>query len=184
MPRFRRGDPPGTPSPWSHEFNQARSGCTRSRQSLTLPLLAGTGSLAAELLPQLGPLYFRRLERITLGLIRVAASPSAIRFRLGGSPLALLTFAPPSCAGDEVCYPLVGGLMHLGGALDGILALGAAQDAAGLHLWMEVRDYYPRLPGWLYRYTQAPLHHWIARDYLRCVARHARANCSALGLSG
>lgn len=163
----------------THSFHQTGSGLTTSRQTLLLPTDASPLTVASLLLQRLGPLYFRRLERISLGLIRVRTRADAVRFTLLGSPISLLTFAPARVDSDEVVYPIVGGWMAQSEGACGSLHLGTRPTAEGLLLWMEVRDYAPRLPSWLYRRTQAPLHHWIARDYLRHVAAVVRASPQA-----
>lgn len=172
--------------PISNDFDVAPSGETTSIQCLDLPAdWLAAPPLDERLARRLGPFYFRRLEKISLGLIRVQEESERIRFELALLGLPLLIFAPVrievTAQGVRACYPIVGGLTLVREPpTEGTLCLSARQKGAALRLGMAVEGYYPRLRGtrrddWLrrqlYSRTQAALHHLIARDYLRQVAR-------------
>lgn len=172
--------------PILHEFSIGGDGKIASRQRLVVPMtwLPSGFEVEGGHLAALGPFYFRRLEALSRGLIRVECTGPTIRFLVTGLRLPLLCFAPPEThaepGGGEVAYCLVGGRALAPQAPPGgTLNLGMRQAADGVHVWMEVRDYYAWLVGWgriwpprrlLYRSTQAALHHHIARDFVRRAA--------------
>lgn len=174
--------------PIAHTMQVQRSGEVFSQQCLWVPRgwLPAPFRIDEALLHTLGPRYFRRLPQRTRGLIVVRQGGEQVSFALAGLGVPLLHFAPPTlhthASGGEVRYPIGGGAMLARGAgSDGYLGLSAAIGGqGGLQLCMTVSGYYSRIGGhgtpsgmrrWLYSHTQAALHHWIARDYLRLVAR-------------
>lgn len=173
--------------PIYHRFALDASGHADSVQCLTVP----PGQLAlpndlAPLLPRLGPFYFDRLRRLSGGLIRPQTGVGGVRFDLARLGWSLLSFASPTLEGGPqggtARYPITGGLLlQDDGERRGSLALSLHRQPDGrVRLCMEVTGYRSRLRGGrladpvrarLYRWSQAPLHHLIARDYLRALAR-------------
>ncbi len=84
-----------------------------SQQCLTVPA-AWLPARVSPPLTTLGPLYFRLLPRLALGLIRTRETDEAVRFELFGL-LPLLCFGSPTfheeTGGGRACYPISGGLM-------------------------------------------------------------------------
>jgi hypothetical protein len=142
-----------------------------------------SGLLAAELvaapgwLRSFGEGYFQYLGRLPLLATRRTAD-GAHSLGLWPAPtrLALLRFASPYLAarrgGRELCYPIVGGLMARGAG--GQIAFGLAPAGARARVWIEVREFWPRLGlGPLYILTQVVLHRLITVAYLRKIAAGA-----------
>lgn len=172
--------------PIEHRFETTEQGEIESRQCVVMPLgwLPVGFEVRAEHLKALGPFYFKRLPVLARRVIRVEEREGAIRFNLWLMGWTLLQFDGLEIVEEEgggtACYRIAGGFMlqpHR--AAPGHLCMSLHQGAEGLRICMEIQGYYSRMMGqgtirglrrWLYTYTQAAAHHWIARDFVRQVA--------------
>jgi len=102
--------------------------------------------------------FLPALSRACLGLVQARATALAV------GPLVLLRFGEPRWIGDCWSWSIEGGL--LARRPIGRLLLGWR----GGQLVSAVVGYAPRLPVWLYRLTQLPLHHLVTRRALRLLA--------------
>ncbi len=132
----------------------------------------------------LGPLYFERLKRKSCYLIDVRKQGGDIYFTTFTKSATLLKFAPVSLVwkgnGGTATYPIRGGLAANAMSVpNGALILTATYDHNGLHVGMAIEQFYAWLSGsgtimsarqWLYEHTQAVVHHWLARDFVRQAA--------------
>ncbi len=172
--------------PIDHRYASTTEGEVHSRQSLLVPRpwLPLAFEIDLPLLQALGPFYFRRLARISRGLIQTHMIEEQVRFELRPLGWPLLCFATPEirteAAGGAACYPISGGVMlHPVAGKRGYLCLNVHQQGSDLRLCMEIEGYYSRISGsgkprWLrrklYETTQAAAHHLIARDHVRHLA--------------
>jgi len=161
-------------------------GAVRSMQSAELAIPA------AELdriwnpphLERLARTYWRYLERITLGLMRVVYTPTTRAVVLLASPLRLLRFEAPEYAMDQrrgiVRWRIRDGLLVAPrGRGQGYLQidvrrLGPLDGQPGcerLRVEVEVAAFYPaiafRLSRWLYEQTQSRVHVIVTQGFLR-----------------
>ena len=98
--------------------------------------------------------FFDEIARTTRGLVRA----ERWQFRLG--PITLFRFDPPRASEGGWWWPIAGGLLV--GRPGGTLAV-AWRDG---NLVSTLDGYHPRLPQWLYRLTQLPLHLAVTRQAL------------------
>jgi hypothetical protein len=144
-----------------------------------------------ESLERLARAYWRYLNRISLGLLRVVYEPAARIVVFAFRPLALLRFHAPEyeTAGDRasVTWRINRGLLvsrdgrergHLRIAVERCEAEG--RDVARLRVMAEVRNFYPWLRGsgrlarfgtWVYSRTQMKIHVLVTHGFLRSLAR-------------
>src|SRR5215210_1781851 len=105
-----RGRLPGT---WSSSQARSPSGAFESVQRVGLPAPVVERSAAGA--RQLGELYWRELERSTLGLVRARPTAGAPQLRLLGMGPALLRFGQPEIAvtpsSVSCLYPIRGGVL-------------------------------------------------------------------------
>lgn len=90
------------------------------------------------------------------------------RSRLGGLALLVLEHVPGSSATDRVLYRVTGGLLARPGQSGTLEFREVKGDGTVLIL---VRDFEPRLPWWIYRWTQAVAHGFIMRKFGRALKR-------------
>lgn len=168
------------------------SGAVSSVQRAELDLPAATLERLwnAEHLERLARAYWRHLNRISLGLLRVVYEPTARIVVLLFRPLALLRFHSPDydVAGSRasVTWPIERGLLvSREGEGTGFLRIsvervnGAGPDEARLLVSAEVQNFYPWLRGggrfarfgtWLYGKTQVRIHEIVTNRFLSSLA--------------
>lgn len=147
-----------------------------------------------EYLERLARTYWRFLERVSLGLLRVLYTPEAREVVLVDRPLVLLRFHAPeydvSADGGSVTWRIERGLLVIPrGRGKGALRisverrdLGDGADSPQAHVTVrsEVVNFYPMIAGsgWfsrigrvIYRATQLRLHVIVTNAFLRSLAR-------------
>jgi hypothetical protein len=182
-----------------HTTEDERTGAVRSVQAadLSLPEATLRALWAPANLERLARTYWRFLQRVTLGLVRVRYSHSERSVVLVGGPLKLLTFAAPEYEMDAqhgiVRWRIASGLLVARrGRGDGYLQIEVTRPRAGqgpgvhaqaadppgrsrLHIEVEVAGFYPAIASGLgrriYAMTQSRLHVLITRGFLRSLAR-------------
>jgi hypothetical protein len=138
-------------------------------------------------LERLARTYWKYLSRATLGLIRVAYSPTERYVVLIARPLVLLRFRAPEYAMDGergvVRWRIRDGLLvasegHEGdGYLEIDIRRGPAQEPgrARLHVEVEIASFYPmiafRIARWVYSNTQSRIHVLVTHGFLRSLAK-------------
>jgi hypothetical protein len=141
-----------------------------------------SSALTADTLLQL---YFDYIERFTCGLIRTEENPEGIEFRLTGTTLALIKFAPrvseESGPTQKTTLRISGGLLVQPEECDrGQLDFMIEAVASGTRATLKLSDYCPLILGssqpsiwrrWLYRLTQAYLHKMVTVRFLAMVYR-------------
>ncbi len=145
----------------------------------------------AENLERLARAYWRYLNRLSLGLLRVVYEPAARTVVFLLRPLALLRFHAPQYEAEadhaSVTWPIDRGLLvSKQGHGQGFLRIavercGQAEDGrARLRVTAEVSNFYPWLRGsgrfarfgtWLYSKTQVRIHTFVTHGFLRSLAR-------------
>ena len=139
----------------------AREAKARSVQRMRLPE-GRDAAWAAEA-------YLAWLPRALRGLIRVhrdPASPGVARFILAplGLELLVLTHAPQRSSPDRQLFYVTGGALARG---TGRARLELRQVLDGRTLLTAVHDFEPRLPWWIYRFSQALFHEWVMAAFRR-----------------
>ena len=138
----------------------------RSVQRMRLPPLRDARWAAAE--------YVRWLPRVFRKLLRVQIDPQG-RCRFGlpllRAPLLVLTPAEDTTT-DRQLFFVTGGLLTKQGQ-GGRFELRQVLD--GRTLLTAIHDYGPRLPWYLYRWTQARVHAWVMGAFRRHLATLGRA---------
>jgi hypothetical protein len=138
-------------------------------------------------LERLARTYWKYLSRVTLGLIRVAYTPTERAVVLIARPFVLLRFRAPEYEMDAqrgiVRWRIRDGILvasegHEG---DGYLEIDVrrvASDAPGrakLHIEVEIASFYPaialRIARWLYTITQSRVHVLVTHGFLRSLAK-------------
>lgn len=170
-----------------------QSGAVSSVQRAEIELPEGTLAelWQAENLERLARAYWRYLNRISLGLLRVVYEPAARIVVLLLRPLALLRFRAPEYAVGEqrasVTWPIERGLLvSRGGHGKGFLRIvvdrcePTGSSSARLRVSAEVANFYPWLRGsgrfarlgtWLYSQTQLRIHVLVTNGFLRSLAK-------------
>ena len=164
------------PAPWSSTGARSPSGAFESVQSVTLPRPVVERSAAGA--RRLGELYWRELERATLGLVRARPCAGTTELRLLGLRPALLRFGAPVLAVDGssvgCVYPIRGGVLarHPAGTLS-----FAQTGLDAVEVSTAVSGFFPRLAArrraLLYLHVQARLHDLLARSYFARLWREA-----------
>lgn len=134
----------------------------RSVQRMRLPPGRDARWAAAE--------YARWLPRAFRGLLRVttdAQGTCTFRLPLLKAPLLVLTPAPDA-EPDRQLFFVTGGVLARPGER-GRFELRQALD--GRTLLTAIHDYSPRLPWYLYRWTQARVHAWVMGAFRRHLSR-------------
>jgi hypothetical protein len=152
-----------------------------------------------EYLERLARAYWRYLNRVTLGLVRIVYGPDYRAAVLLSRRLPLLRFQAPKYetgpGWGQVCWPIERGLLVAArGRGDGFLRIRVtrgdpdapgreAEEAAGsasVRVKLEVRNFYPLLRGsgrfarfgaWFYAQTQLRIHVLVCNGFLRSLAR-------------
>ena len=161
------------------------------RAEIELPERALAELWRAENLERLARAYWRYLNRISFGLLRVVYEPAARIVVLLFRPLALLRFRAPeyetSKTRASVTWPIERGLLvSRGGHGKGFLRIAVERcDPTGsgsprLLVSAEVANFYPWLRGagrfarfgtWLYNQTQMRIHVLLTHGFLRSLAK-------------
>jgi hypothetical protein len=150
-----------------------------SIQWLVLPPETAVGLTTAGLLQ----LYLEFIERVTVKIIRVVTTDQSIEFRVAGTSLALISFAPPEYehhgAGTKCSLLIAGGFLVQPKECDrGRLDFMIEPVVNGCRVALRLSDYCPLILGsrrparwrkWLYRFTQAYLHKFITVRFLEKV---------------
>ena len=161
------------PRTWSSSQAQSPSGAFESVERVGLPAPVVERSAAGA--RRLGELYWRELERSTLGLIRARPRSGAPELRLLGFGPALLRFGLPELAVDSssvsCLYPIRGGLLvRIPAGSISFTQTGSDH----VELRSSISGYFPRLAaraarsrwaGVLYPQVQARLHVALSRRY-------------------
>jgi len=137
-------------------------------------------------LERLARTYWKYLSRVTLGLIRVAYTPTEVAVVLITRPFVLLRFRAPEYEIDAdrgiVRWRISDGLLLAseGRDGDGYLEIDVRRcrpeqpGRAKLHIEVEVASFYPaialRLAGWIYTNTQSRIHVLVTHGFLRSLA--------------
>jgi hypothetical protein len=138
-------------------------------------------------LERLARTYWKYLSRVTLGLIRVAYTPTERCLVLIARPFVLLRFRAPEYEMDAergvVRWRIRDGILvasegHEG---DGYLEIDVrrlparAPGQATLHVEVEIASFYPtialRVARWVYANTQSRIHVLVTHGFLRSLAR-------------
>jgi uncharacterized protein YbjT (DUF2867 family) len=168
----------------------SRTGAVGSIQEAMVLLPESAGIPNRDFLQRAARAYWRIVNRMTLGLVRVAYGEKHQAVVLVARPLSLLRFHPPTFDIDddrgEVTWPIERGLLVArDGRGKGFLRLSiervgdAADEKAPFKVRMEVENFYPSLRGsgrfarlgtLLYGQTQLRIHRWVTRGFLRSLA--------------
>ena len=169
--------------PIDHNYGMTTQGEIHSRQTIHVPtgMLPEGFALTQADIVRLGPFYFERLQRKSFYLIEVLVKGEGVYFTVFRKSATLLKFAPAvidwNGASGTATYPIRGGLAaHAMSVPTGALILSATLHDNGLHIGMAIEGFYAWLGGggkilpirkWIYEHTQAVVHHWLARDFVR-----------------
>jgi hypothetical protein len=164
-------------------------GAVRSIQAadLTLPEEQLAELWSPENLERLARTYWKYLSRVSLGLFRVAYTPTERAVVLVTRPFVLLRFRAPeySIGSDRgvVRWRIRDGLLvaQEGHDADGYLEIDVTRlpaDAPGrarVHVEVEIASFYPaialRVARWFYANTQSRIHVLVTHGFLRSLAR-------------
>jgi hypothetical protein len=140
-----------------------------------------------EYLERLARTYWRFLTRATLGLIRVAYTEQERFIVLLFRPLVLLSFQAPEYEMDAdrgiVRWRIEKGILvsRAGRGGNGYLEIdvrripGEESGRAGVHVEVEVANFYPSIASgigrWVYANTQSRIHVIVTHAFLRSLAR-------------
>ncbi len=161
------------------------------RAELEMPVRTVEGLWKPENLERLARAYWRHLNRVSLGLLRVVYSPNARTVVLLIRPLSLLRFKAPEYDVTPVHASVTwqvdrGLLVAKEGRGRGFLRIAIERrpdrspGQARLAVSAEVRNFYPWLRGsgrfarlgtWLYSHTQVRVHVFVTQGFLRSLAR-------------
>ena len=161
------------------------------RAELELPPATLDELWKPENLERLARAYWRHLNRVSLGLLRVVYEPTARTVVLLLRPLALLRFRAPEYDTEgnaaSVTWRIERGLLVARRGRDsGHLRISvcragiASSGLARVAVTAEVRNFYPwlrgsgalvRLGAWVYSQTQMRIHVLVTRGFLRSMAR-------------
>ena len=165
------------------------NGAVRSIQAadLTMPEHELDAIWSPMHLERLARTYWKYLSRVTLGLIRVAYTPTERYVVLITRPFVLLRFRAPEYSMDDtrgiVRWRIRDGILvapqgHEG---DGYLEIDLQRveepdpGRARLHVEVEVASFYPaiafRIARWVYANTQSRIHVLVTHGFLRSLAK-------------
>jgi hypothetical protein len=177
------------------ESGHAADGSIGSRQTarVTLPRSELERIWTPEYLERLARTYWRFLNRVSLGLLRVLYTPESREVVLLTRPFVLLRFRKPDYVigpdGGIVTWRIDRGLLVApGGRGKGFLRITVSRprddDGASPEVTVtvssEVENFYPLLAGWgwwsrigraIYRATQFRIHVIVTNAFLRSLAR-------------
>jgi hypothetical protein len=175
-------------SPEEHTSFDER-GAVRSIQSadLTMPTAELDAIWSPMHLERLARTYWKYLSRVTLGLIRVAYTPTERYVVLVTRPFVLLRFRAPEYSMDDergmVRWRIRDGILvasegHEG---DGYLEIDVNRcdepepGRARLHVEVEIASFYPaiafRIARWVYSITQSRIHVLVTHGFLRSLEK-------------
>ncbi len=164
-------------------------GAVRSIQAadLTMPEAELDAIWSPMHLERLARTYWKYLSRVTLGLIRVAYTPTERYVVLIARPFVLLRFRAPEYSMDDergiVRWRIRDGILvasegHEG---DGFLEIEVHRRPAGragratLHVEVEIASFYPaiafRIARWVYANTQSRIHVLVTHGFLRSLEK-------------
>lgn len=127
--------------------------------------------------------YLQHIRRVTLTLVRPVQRADGVEFRLLWTSLSLLSFSSSDLRGADRILTLRirgGMLVQPTECRRGVLSFGMEQLPEGTRVTVRLSDYCPLLLGssppskarkWLYRLTQAYLHHFVTIGFLGKVYR-------------
>lgn len=161
------------------------------RAEIELPIGTLEGLWKEANLERLARAYWRYLNRVSLGLLRVVYSPTSRTVVLLVRPFNLLRFKAPeyevNSRAASVTWQVDRGLLVAKeGRGDGYLRIAVerrpdpAPGCACIGISAEVRNFYPWLRGsgrfarfgtWVYGHTQVRIHVFITHGFLRSLAR-------------
>lgn len=158
---------------WEAWQRQTSDGAIESEQRVALPVPVVAFSAAGA--KHLGCAYWREVERLTGGLVRMRRRDGSLELRLLGKGPVLLRFGRPEVeASDHVArcsYPIEGGLLAQRSSGEIMFAqVGGARPA----LVSSIRGFFPRLaaregePDWtgaIYKHVQSRIHVAVSRRY-------------------
>jgi hypothetical protein len=159
---------------WRSSQTRSPSGAFESVQqaSFSAPVVERSTAGAT----RLGEVYWREVQRATLGVIRPRRSADGLDLRVLGLGPALLRFGRPEHAVDSTrvrcLYPIRGGLLVRtpGGSISftqiGADRVEVSSAIAGFFPRLAPRRQGRRRQGVLYPYLQARLHVALSRRYL------------------
>jgi hypothetical protein len=182
----------------------SRDGAVRSVQSAELTISRADLDRLwnASNLENLARTYWRFLQRVTLGLIRVIYGENERSVAFVLRPLTLLRFGTPQYAMDPVSgsvrwYIRDGLLVAKAGRGSGFLAIevtrmdgdgSASADTATLRIDIEVANFYPSIASGfgrlVYEATQSAVHLLVTHAFLRSLARLDLAQSKVGRLAG
>jgi hypothetical protein len=167
---------------WSSTQTRSPSGAFESvqRTAFSTPVVERSTAGAT----QLGEVYWREVQRSTLGLIRVQRGADGLDVRLLGIGPALLRFDRPEHTVNSITvrclYPIRGGLLVRtpGGSISftqtGSDVVEVSSAIAGFFPRLAARGEGRRWRGLLYAQVQARLHVALGRRYFTRLWREAR----------
>jgi hypothetical protein len=119
-----------------------------------------------------GEEYPRWLQRILPGLLRVEREGDELRLGIQGIPRPMLILRKDAATSEPGQYLLnvVGGLLA-GSCPQGDPRLEFRMTPDGQQVLAALQDFEPRLPWWIYGWTQAPIHAAIMAAYKRFLRR-------------
>ncbi len=160
--------PPPTAYTARVSAGRGRTRGVRSVQRLRLPPGRDAAWVAEE--------YLRWLPRGARPLLRVERDGLRIRFFLAPTRRVLLelTSAPERSQPDRQLLYVTGGLLAARGGRGRL----EFREAPGDTVLTAVHDFEPRLPWWIYRFTQATVHLWVMWRFGRHLDRSARADAT------
>ena len=109
-------------------------------------------------------LYMEWIPTLLAPFIKVKKENDVFSFNLGiiGTPLLILKFSRERSTPDRQLFYILGGLLAHGagrGRLEFRDVLDSRYTLAGIH------EFYPRLPWYIYKYTQALIHLWVMKRF-------------------
>ena len=164
-------------------------GAVRSVQAadLTMPAAQLEEIWSPMQLERLARTYWKYLSRVTLGLIRVAYTPTERAVVLLARPFVLLRFHAPEYTMDAergvVRWRIRDGILvaSRGREGDGFLEIDVRKcpepgpGLAKIHVEVEIASFYPALAlrraRWLYANTQSRIHVLVTHGFLRSLAK-------------
>ncbi len=113
---------------------------------------------------QVAKLYMEWLPKLLNPFIKVTQKENSIYFKLAfiRIPLLILHFSEKRSSPDRQLFYIKGGLLAYGkgrGRLEFRDVLGSRYTLAGIH------EFHPRLPWYIYKYTQALIHLWVMKRF-------------------
>jgi uncharacterized protein YbjT (DUF2867 family) len=123
-----------------------------------------------------GEEYPRWLQRILPGLLRVERDGNQSRLRIRGIARPMLILQHPETVAEAGRHVLkvIGGVLA-GKCPEGDPRLEFRTTPDGRYVLAALQDFEPRLPWWIYTWTQAPIHAATMLAYRRYLTKASRA---------